>query len=167
MPSSSSALSLLVMVALSACNAMAIPCLATKGRPDLVGHWRFVGRPPGFDPDVSDRLRPHPDTLDLLGDGRWEMGFSGSQLERLRELYPRMGHATTQTGSWKVGRFCPGDLFLPTQCLRFYPGPWVRHFELEDDHLTIFYPFGSGCCHETYERARDAPIASPGALPLR
>jgi hypothetical protein len=100
---------LFVIVTLGGCNAMSIPCLATKSRPDLVGHWRFSGRPPGFAPDLSDRWRPHPDTLDLLADGRWEMRFSGSQLERLSELNPRLGHATTRTGSWKVGWFCPGD----------------------------------------------------------
>jgi len=132
------------------CNAMSIPCLAKKERPDLTGRWRFVGRPPGFDPELSDRWRPHPETMDLLPDGHFHIRYAGKQLDRLRELNPDVGDNDTWSGQWQVGWFCPGDLFLPTQWLRLSPGPIVRHFELKDDHLTIFYPFGSGCCHETY-----------------
>jgi len=135
----------------SGCNAMSIPCLARKERPDLIGRWRFAGRPPGFDPELSDRWRPHPETMDLLADGRFYIRYTGKQLDRLRELNPDLGDNDTRSGRWQVGWFCPGDLFLPTQWLRLSPGPIVRHFELEGDRLTIFYPFGSGCCHETYK----------------
>jgi hypothetical protein len=153
------------------CNAMRIPCF-TKDRPDLVGTWRFVGRPPGFDPDLADRLRPHPDELQLRADGTYRVRFTGSQLQRRRELdpdlnarYPQAEEATFD-GQWHVGWFCPGDLFLPTQWLRFKPGPVALHFELENGRLTLFHLcdyFGPsyGHCFETYERTTTALGSSP------
>jgi hypothetical protein len=138
---------------------MSIPCLGTVHRPELVGQWRYVGRPPGVDAELSDRMRPHPERAVLDADGTCKFAYSGDQLDRLRELNPDVGDRSVWNGEWEVVRFCPGDIFLPTQWLRFTPGPWVRRFEVDNDRLTIFYPFGSGCCHEMYERepATDVP----------
>jgi hypothetical protein len=162
---------ILLGVLVYGCNAMRLPC-PTKDRPDLVGTWRFVGRPPGFDPDLADRLRPHPEVLELFADGTYRVHFAGQQLKRLRELrqdlntqYPDRSEQLVLGGQWEVRWFCPGDLFLPTQWLRFTPGPVALHFELGADRLTLFHLcdyFGPhyGHCFETYERTATLPPAA-------
>jgi len=136
------------------CNAMQLPCLVNWQKESLLGHWRYVGRPPGPAAEQPDVL-PYPDSLDLRADGSYTIRFSGAQLERLRETSPEFPADGAFRGAWTVGTLCPGDLFLPTQWLRFHPGPRVRRFDLQAEQLILFYPFASGFGHEMY--AREGP----------